>query len=339
MRPGWGTGSIGRGLLALAVLAGMPLAGASLAGPAAAQSGEFTVKPDTVRDLKAVFATVEGKDVTVARSRIAGTIETLTVDEGSTVKAGQVIATVRDPKLPLRLAAVEAQIKASMAQLTLARQEHERIRRLRETGAATQARLDETISRLGVVEGQLAAQRAERQVIQQQLIEGKVLSPSAGRVLHVHVTAGSVVLGGEKIATITVDAYRLRILLPERHARFIKVGDAVLVGRRGMASTDPGLRQGKVVQVYPELDQGRVVADVDVPGLGDFFVGERVLAYVSTGTRQTFLVPADYVTRRMGADFVRLKDGTEVVVQPGPVQGKMIEILSGLRAGDVLVKP
>ncbi len=341
----WGTGSLGRGLRVLAMLAGVPLIGLPLAGSgAAAQTGEFTVKLGMVRDLKAVFATVEGKDVTVARSRIAGTIEALTVDEGSMVKAGQVIATVRDPKLPLRLAAVEAQIKASLAQVTLAQQEHERIRRLRETGAATQARLDETISRLGVAEGQLAAQRAERQVIEQQLKEGQVLSPSAGRVLKVHVTQGAVVLGGEKIATITVDAYRLRILLPERHARFIKKGDPVLVGRRGMAATDPdssngNLRKGKVVQVYPELDQGRVVADVEVPGLGDFFVGERVLAYVSTGTRETFLVPAGYVTRRMGADFVRLKDGIEVVVQPGQVRGDMIEILSGLRAGDVLVKP
>ncbi len=340
MRLGWGTGAAARGRLALAMLAGAMLAGPVLSAPArAAEPAEFTVKLGTVRDLKAVFATVEGKDVTVARSRIAGTIETLKVDEGSLVKAGQVIATVRDPKLPLRQAAVEAQIRASEAQLTLAKQELTRIQRLRETGAATQARLDEAVSRLGVVEGQLAAQKAERSLILEQLKEGQVLSPRDGRVLHVHVTAGSVVLAGEKIATITVDAYRLRLLLPERHARFIKDGDEVLVGRRGMAATDPGLTKGKVVQVYPELDQGRVVADVDVAGLGGFFVGERVLTFVSTGTRETFLVPADFVYRRMGADFVKLKGGTEVVVQPGPRRGDMIEILSGLRAGDVLVKP
>lgn len=337
MTVGGGTGLRGVRGLALAVFAGALIAGAGSAS--AAGPSQFTVTLGTVRDLKSVFATVEGKDVTVARSRIAGTIARLNVDEGSSVKANQVIAVVRDPKLPLRLAAIDAQIKASQAQLTLARQELTRVQRLRQTGATTQARLDEAVSRLGVVDGQLAAQRAERAVVVEQLKEGEVLSPRDGRVLHVHVTAGSVVLAGDKIATITVEAYRLRLLLPERHARFIRVGDTVLVGRRGMAETDPGLRKGKVVKVYPELDRGRVVADVEVAGLGDFFVGARVLTYVSTGSRRAFLVPASFVYRRMGAAFVRLKGGEAVVVQPGLRHGDKVEILSGVRAGDVLVKP
>ena len=98
-------------------------------------------------------------------------------------------------------------------------------------------------------------------------------------------------------------------------------------------------RRGQVRLVYPEIVGGRVMADVEVDGLGDYFVGERTRVYVSTGKRSAFLVPATAVYSRVGAFFVRLKSGTEIVVQPGERLGERIEILSGLRAGDVVVTP
>ena len=69
--------------------------------------------------------------------------------------------------------------------------------------------------------------------------------------------------------------------------------------------------------VYPEIQGGRVIADVEVPGLGDYFVGERTRVYVDAGTRRTLVVPASYVYRRAGVNYVRLAGGDEIVVQPG----------------------
>ncbi|MFL7900911.1 biotin/lipoyl-binding protein [Azospirillum argentinense] len=78
----------------------------------AAEPGSLTVQPRPVEDLKAVFATVESVRETLARTRIGGTVADLTVTEGDKVPLGQVIATVRDPKLPLQLAALDARIQA-----------------------------------------------------------------------------------------------------------------------------------------------------------------------------------------------------------------------------------
>ena len=61
--------------------------------------------------------------------------------------------------------------------------------------------------------------------------------------------------------------------------------------------------------------------------------------YVSTGKRSALLVPSSAVYPRSGAFFVRLKSGAEIVVQPGERMDGRIEILSGLRAGDVVVTP
>jgi multidrug efflux pump subunit AcrA (membrane-fusion protein) len=179
-------------------------------------------------------------------------------------------------------------------------------------------------------------------VVEQQSAEGAVLAPGAGRVLRVPVSEGSVVLPGETIAAIAADHYILRLQLPERHARSIKAGDTILLGARGLEAPTEGpetLRRGRVALVYPRIDQGRVIADVEVEGLGDYFVGERTRVYVSTGTREALVLPESCVYRRFGVTYVKLADGVEVVVQVGlPVEGG-IEILSGLREGDAVMTP
>jgi multidrug efflux pump subunit AcrA (membrane-fusion protein) len=203
--------------------------------------------------------------------------------------------------------------------------------------------LDEAETADQVAGRDLNAAIADRKVIVERQAEGAVLAPAPGRVIDVPVTDGTVVLPGDTIATIAVHGAILRLQLPERHARFLQLGDAVLVGGRGMeregGEVGEPLRSGRVSKVYPELQQGRVVADVEVDGLGDYFVGERVRAYVATGRRTTFVVPPQFLVRRYGVAFVRLADGREVVVQPGLPLAGGIEILAGIGEGDTLIHP
>jgi RND family efflux transporter MFP subunit len=303
----------------------------------------FTVKPLIIEQQKSVYATVQATDTTAARVRIAGTVVELDVDEGDTVTAGQVIARVRDSKLELELRAVDQRIQALASRVRLADVELKRARTLAKKGTISQARLDQAETAVTVLRRDLSAMRAERAVIVEREAEGRVMAPAAGRVLRVEVTSGKAVLAGETIATITADAYILRLELPERHARFIKQGDTVNLGRRDdrddKATAAPGRIAGTVRQVYPEIRGGRVVADVEVAGLGDFFVGERVGILISVGQRRGFVVPQKYLVHRFGLTFVALEDAGEIVVQPGQPTPDGIEILSGLRAGDRLLLP
>lgn len=310
---------------------------AGLLSPAAAQQ---TVTRQQVDDRKAVIATVEPIRELVARARIGGTIVALSVREGDQVAAGDRIALVVDPKLALQIQALESRIQAQSAAREQAQIDLNRIEQLRTSGTVSQAQLDQARTRLSMAERTYLALRSDREVVEQQSTEGAVLAPASGRVLKVPVSVGSVVLPGETIATLATDNYILRLQLPERHARFMKAGDEILVGSRGLQQQDQEtLRPGRVRLVYPQIDQGRVIADAEVDGLGDFFVGERTRVYVSTGKRDALVLPAELVYRRYGVSYVKLKDGTEVVVQPGlPVDGG-IEILSGLNDGDVVVRP
>ena len=300
----------------------------------------LVVHPTEVQDQKAVVATVEPVHQLVARARLGGTIVSLSAKEGEIAQAGAELAIVADPKLALQMQALDARIQSQQAQLDKSKADLDRAEELLRKGAATQVQLDAARTAFDVAGRTLEAMRGDRGVIAQQVNEGAVLAPGAGRILTVPVSEGRVVLPGETIATLAEDNYVLRLQLPERHAQFIRAGDKVLIGSRGLSDTpDETRREGRVRTVYPEIQGGRVTADVEVEGLGDYFVGERTLVWIGAGARRTIIVPSAFVFRRAGVNYVKLAEGTEVVVQPGERHGDAIEILAGLSDGDALVAP
>ncbi len=315
----------------------------------AQQKGEtFQVAETEIDDLKAIFAAVDSKDRVEARVRTPGTVAELKVDEGAEVKPGQVLAVVADPKIALRSEALDAQITGLESRVETARADLSRAEQLAQRGIVPQARLDELKTAFDTASNELKANRAERSVLQQQIEEGQVLAPAAGRVLKVPVTVGSVMLAGESVATIAANDYLLRLEVPERHARFMKEGDPIKVGARGLTAGEEVVAEGHIVQVYPELVSGRVVADAEAPGLGRYFVGERARIWISAGKRKTIIVPAEYLFKRYSLDYVKIAGAEgaaiDVVVQRGLAtkrEGEQpgVEILSGLRPGDRLVRP
>lgn len=311
-------------------------------GVSPTRAGEWTVTAQQIIDRKAVIATVEPAHELLARARIDGTVTALTIKEGDRVAANDRLAIVVDRKLLLQMQALQSRIQAQQAARDQGQIDFDRARKLRAAGVNSQAELDQARTRLDVAERNLQALRSDLDVIGQQSSEGVVLAPGSGRVLKVPVAEGSVVMPGETVAVIAEDGYVLRLQLPERHARSVAAGDTILIAPRGLEDNDAddeGFQQGHVALVYPQIDQGRVIADVTVPGIGDYFVGERTRVYVATGRRMALVVPTSAVYRRFGVSYVALKDGTEVVVQPGhPTKGG-VEILAGLRPGDVVETP
>lgn len=312
-----------------------------LSAPAALAGEPFVVHVADIVDQKAVIGTVEPIHQLVARARIGGTIASLTIKEGQQVAAGAELAVIADPKLVLQKQALDSRIESQQSQRDKAKADYDRAVELLKRGAGTQVQVDSAQTLLNVAERTLEAMRSDRDVIDQQMKEGAVLAPGAGRTLRVPVSEGSVVLPGETIATLAEDRYILRLQLPERHARFMQAGDVVEIGARGL-EPGGGRREGKVRIVYPEIQGGRVIADVEVEGLGDYFVGERTRVYVGAGSRRAIIVPRAFVYRRAGVDYVKLADGGEVVVQLGSApdpESAEVEVLSGLRDGDKLVAP
>jgi len=306
----------------------------------------FVAAPQTVADEKAVFATVESANVIPARARIGGTVVQLAVLRGDRVEQGQVLATVVDDKLALQIKALDAQISGLDAELGKAKIDLGRAQELFAHGTAAKASLDAAQTAFDVATNSLKSRTAERSVVEEQIAEGKVLAPAAGRVLTVPVTTGTVILAGEAVATVAEQNFVLRLHVPERHARFLKGGDRVRIDREDLGGS--GAEFGIIALVYPQIEDGRVIADAAVANLGDYFVGERIRVWVSAGERSSMIVPGSFIVTRFGIDYARVRtvarQAIDVPVQrgrqlPRPDMPDALEILSGLRSGDVLVRP
>lgn len=317
----------------------LPLA-AMLVAATAARAADIEIRPLSVTETKAVFGRVETRDQVPARSRIGGTVARLDVTEGSEVKAGDTIALIVDDKLAPQLRAAEARIAALGAERANALTELERAQALVARGAGTVQRVDQLRTQTDILANQIAAGEAEKAVLLQQQAEGAVKAPLSGRILKVPVTKGGVVLPGEVIAQVGGGGFFLRLALPERHAPALKVGDSVVIGEGGQ-------KMGKFAKIFPLIENGRVIADIEAVDVGNYFVGERVMVAVPVARREVIAVPKAAIVRRAGLDIVRLrgadgKEGEVVVVAGGEVagpDGPRVEVLSGLRAGDKVIVP
>ena len=316
-------------LMALAtagvVALGLPLTGCSNSNAPAEAVRKAPAGPrlvlamqDTVswQDVSAEIATVNQAQII---ARIPGILTTLSVKAGDTVNQGQMIGRVVDNQLGYQAAAIGAQAAQARAELS-------RVRFLYQNGVYAKARLEQA-------EAAATAAGAQHAAVGAVAGQGAVIAPASGRVLRADIPAGSPVAPGMAIAVITAGPTIVRLDLPETLATKVHAGAQV------MAS---GLGQGAVTKVYPSVVAGKVMADVDMPGIDNSLIGRRIAARVEAGSRKAMLVPAGYVTTRYGIDYVTLlaRDGsaTQVPVQTvASGEAGKVEILSGANAGDTLI--
>lgn len=307
----------------------------TLLGTNIAHSETLTITPQPITEWKAVYGVVETRNRVPARARISGTIVELDVSEGDIVTQGQRIALVKDNKLEFQLAALDAQISALQARLKTAAEDLVRGEELIKRGTITAQRLSLLQSQVDILNGEIRGVEAQQLVIGQQVSEGEVLSPEAGVVLAVPPAKGSVITPGESIAVIGGGGAFLRLSVPERHATSLSQGDEISIGEG---------QTGRLVKIYPQIENGRVLADVEVTDLDDRFVGRRVPVRLPVGTRNALMVPQSAVLMQGGIDFitVQVNDtplrravvlGAEVTLD-GAI---WVEVLTGVAAGDMLV--
>jgi multidrug efflux pump subunit AcrA (membrane-fusion protein) len=300
----------------------------------AAVSGErLKLVPARLADTADVPATVTTRDMAEARARIPGVLSRLSVRAGDRVAAGQAIGVITDTRLGQEAAAYGAGVAAADAQAARARADLERIRFLHREGVYAQAKLDEAVAMARAADAQVAAARAQRGAVAAVEGQGVVRAPAAGTVL----------VPGMLIATITAGPPIIRLDVPEGLGAGIVPGAAVRVsGLAGQAGGETA--EGRIVKRYPGIAGGRVRADAALAGLAPDLVGQRVTATVSVGVREGLAVPERFIAPRFGLNFARLlsADGkrvAEVPVEVRPLGNGTLEILSGLKAGDTILAP
>lgn len=308
----------------------------ALAGSAG--GAELVLRSTVIPEMKAVYGQVQARNAVLARARTAGTIVELAVTEGDDVKAGEVIARIKDDRTDFQVRAIDAELSGLKASLQNARAEYERARQLLKSGAATIQRVEQLQTQVDVTDNRIRTGEANRSMLLEQAAQGAVIAPSSGRVLSVPITLSAVVMTGETVATIGGGGFFLRLAIPERHAASLKQGASIRIEAETRSLT------GTLAKIYPEITSGRVTADVDVQGIDSRFVGKRLLVELPVGERRALLVPAGAVSTRAGLDIVTIREG-DGSVERTVITGQhvrhddvdQIEILTGLTEGDVVL--
>jgi RND family efflux transporter MFP subunit len=289
-----------------------------------------------IADMKAVGAEIATRDQAEALARIPGTLVSLSVREGDTVKKGQRIGMIVDSRLGHETAAFGAQAAAAEAEAARARADLARVQDLYNNKVYAKARLDQAVAASRAADAQAAAARSQQGASAAAAGQGAVLAPADGRVLRADIPAGSAVVPGLSIATVTAGPPVVRLSLPESLAGSVRIGARVLI--------EGDDREARVVQVYPGVSGGRVRVDASALGLSAAFVGQRVTASIEVGRRQALVVPRRFVSTRYGIDQVDVvtadKKLSAVPVQTAPTsEAGSVEILSGAAPGDTLFVP
>ena len=196
---------------------------------------------------------IEATQVDVA-AKYAGRLSEVSVEEGDTVKAGQVVATIAGDEYEAQLRGAEAavqkalhakteadaQIAQRQSDLNLAQKELNRTEQLVRNGHATRQALDQRRATYEAATAALKAASAQRdradatakaaeadvdrlKAILQDLV---LRAPRSGRVQHKLMRAGEVVAAGTRVLTILDlgDVY-MTIFLPAAEAGRLAVGD------------------------------------------------------------------------------------------------------------------
>jgi cobalt-zinc-cadmium efflux system membrane fusion protein len=285
--------------------------------------------------------------------KLSGTVAELRKNIGDVVAQGEILASlesreVADAKseyLAARLANELQQDLAGRDKLLWEGRAVPELQYIRSRNAAAQTSMRLDIARqkllaLGVQESEIAGLPQAPEI---SLRSQNVRAPISGRVAERKVELGTAV-GRDNLETelfVVVDLSRLwvELAVSSSDLPLVREGQAVRITGRGMPET----AMGKIVFVSPLLEKetrsARVVAALDNPD-GRWRPGSFVTAAIALNEhRADIVVPISALQTVEGRKviFVRGKDGFEVRgVIPGERDGEVIEIASGLKAGETI---
>lgn len=287
-----------------------------------------TARRETVIDAVRATGRIEAVQAVELRPDEQGRITDLLFREGQTVEAGTPLIKIDDAML-------KAQAERAAADRDLARQQLERVRRLRADNASSAADLERA-------EAAARSAQAALDLLQLQVERTTVRAPFGGVVGQRFVSVGDYVTPATRLLTIqTVDPQRAVIEVSERHAAELRRGQTV---EFTVAAQPDRVFRAEVEFIDPVVQTaGRtILVKARAPNAGQVLKpGMFIEARLATATRpNAIVVPEDAVQPLRTANVVWVvADGkaSRRLVQLGARAPGKVEIDSGVEAGELVV--
>ncbi|MBD9570000.1 efflux RND transporter periplasmic adaptor subunit [Ensifer sp. ENS08] len=328
-----------------------------------------TAVDQSISDRVVATGTIQAVEQVYVAPMVDGlSIRTLNVDVGDTVEAGSVLVVLNDDALRLQKSELEASLakaEAGLAQLsaqlsetkanndeakrvsdraaelskngTVSTAEADRVRAL---AIATHARVLSAEQAVAVASADIKVAEAQIDDIDLRLARTEVKAPVAGVISAKNAKVGAIATGNSDplFAMIRDGAIEMKADVAEADIIKLAVGQPAIVTLAG-GNTKV---EGKIRLIAPTVDP--------VSRLGTVFIslmdtekaraGMYASALITAEQKQTVVLPQTAVTNENGRTIVRKVENGVIRILPvktGISDGKFIEVLEGLKAGEEVV--
>ncbi len=311
--------------------------------------------PGTIEATIELSGTLAPRARVGVKPRMPGTLDSVHVDIGDRVRVGQVIATIDRRQIDAEVDAAAATINVARAGLASveaalanAETEQARAKSLFDSGALPRQRLEaaDTALRAAVAQRDLAqatvaqAEAAARRAREMQR-NATLTAPVAGHIVARHYDAGA--MPGDLPVVVVADMreMKLEVGVSEMEAGRLRLGLPASV----TVQARPGETfAGRLAAIAPEVDDRnrhfKIDVRVDNPDATLLSGMYATVRLVLDTAADVLTLPREAVLTRDGRAMVMRVSGEEVAptdVTTGLADGRRVQILSGLSAGDVVL--
>ena len=288
----------------------------------------IVVKADTLKNKVMSTAKIGALNQVELIPEVSGKITAIYFKEGETVSKGALLIKLNDADL-------QAQLLKNKTQINLANQKLERLKKLLSISGVSQEEYD-------MQENEVMTLKADEAFIKAQLAKTNLIAPFDGVIGLKNISEGSYVNTASSIAfLVQMKPVFVEFSIPEKYSQLLTKGLEIhftpAQARSGKHFT------AKVYAIEPMVDQTTktIKARALYSGTETFYPGSYVQVELNIGSNSNaILVPNTCVIGTLKGQKVfvsKQNTAIEVPIEIGLRNEKMIEVISGLQAGDTVI--
>jgi RND family efflux transporter MFP subunit len=281
------------------------------------------------------------RDQPVGVAGAGGRVVRVTVDAGSWVHAGQVLAVVDRSVQAQQAAQLAAQVEAARANAALAQSNYERAVALQDRGFVSKAEIDSKKATRDAAYAQVRVAQAQLGATRAQIGQLNVIAPASGLVLSRNVEVGQIVGPGSGALFHLAEGGLMeqRAQLSQQDIALIRVGMPAQVTPVGATTSVTG----SVWLVAPMIDPQSRLGEVriSIPYSTGIRPGGFAEARITAGSTTAPLLPQSAVLSDDAGNYVYILNSKNEVerrnIKIGTVNDTGVTIESGLSGSEAVV--
>ena len=298
---------------------------------------------------------VHARETAQISAQVPGRIQQILVREGDTVRAGQTVAVLDDAAQRAAVNQAQAGVRAAQSQQAAAQTDASlaastlgRYRQLEAEKSVSPQEMDEISRKAEAATAGLDAARAQTEAAQAQessartmLSYTRFLAPFAGIVTARMADPGTLASPGVPLLQIDqAGALQLQATVDESEIGAIHKGMKTQVAIDGASSANI---TGMIAEIDPAADPSThsFLVKIDLPSSSQLRAGMYGTAEFANGVRNAILIQRSAVVARGSLNCAYVLDSHGIAqlryVTLGSPQGDLVEVLSGISAGERLV--